>query len=185
LLDLHILLKEYPYGVETERKSIYVLRDNMFRFWYRFIPQNVTAIESGLGMQVYEKRILSSLPAYVGRVFEDACREYMKRQNGRQSLPFMFDGIGRWWGTNPMTKAQEEVDILADAGNEAVFGECKWSAAEIGMDVLADLKRKSMMFKRYEDKHYVLFSKAGFHRSIMDDTSSNGVKLVGLQELYD
>ena len=27
-----------PYGEKESRKSIYAIADNMFRFWYRFIP---------------------------------------------------------------------------------------------------------------------------------------------------
>lgn len=185
LVDLHILYKEYPYGVQTERKSIYVLLDNMFRFWYRFIPQNVTAIESGLGRQVLETRIVPGLPVYIGHIFEDACREYMKRQNGKSVLPFMFDGIGRWWGTNPNTKAQEELDILADAGEKAIFGECKWKAAAPGMDTLVELKRKSEMFTWYTDVSYIVFSKTGFQQSLFEAASQKNAMLVSLQELYN
>ena len=184
LLDLHIVDKEYPYGVEMERKGIYRLRDNLFRFWYRFIPKNVTAIESDLGKQVYTNRILQGLPAYMGHIFKDACHEYLKRNNGKKSLPFMFDGVGRWWGTNPKTRSQEEIDILAYAGDKAIFGECKWLSAEIGLDVFIELQRKSALFERYSDITYILFSKTGFHPSLKDQVSSKQVKLVSLQELY-
>ena len=185
LMDLHILYKEFPYGVKTERKSIYVLKDNMFRFWYRFIPQNVTAIESGLGRQVLENRILQGLPAYLGHIFEDVCREYMKRQNANQTLPFMFDGIGRWWGTDPKSRIQEEIDIIADADGKAIFGECKWTSSAVGMDSLISLKRKSAMFTWYADVSYMLFSKTGFTKSLIDNAPQDNLMLVGLQELYD
>ena len=185
LLDLHIIGKEYPYGVKTERNSIYILHDNMFRFWYRFIPQNVTNIESGLGRQVLENRIKQGLPVYMGHVFEDACREYMKRINGSQSLPFMFDGIGRWWGTNPKTRTQEEVDILADAGDKAIFGECKWTTEKMGSDILTELQRKSEIFGRYSDKMYILFSKTGFNSAVENHAAQTGLKLIDLPALFE
>ena len=184
LLNLQIVRKEYPYGLKAERNSIYLLRDNMFRFWYRFIPQNVTNIESGLGKQVLEKRILPNLSAYVGHIFEDACREYMKRQNGSHSLAFMFNGIGRWWGANPKTKTQEEIDILADAEEKAILGECKWSNKEIGLDILIELQRKSMLFERYTDITFILFSKIGFSKAVKDYSAQNNIKLVDLKMLY-
>jgi len=185
LIDLHILYKEYPYGVKTERKSVYMISDNMFRFWYRFIPQNVTAIESGLGREVYSLRIVQHLSSYLGRVFEDACRDYLKRQNGTQTLPFMFDGIGRWWGTNPETRAKEEIDIIADSGEKAIFGECKWTSSEVGPDVLTELKRKSKMLAQYTDTTLFLFSKTGFRKSLTDLASQSSAVLISLQELYD
>jgi hypothetical protein len=184
LLDLQIVGREHPYGTESERKGVYKLKDNMFRFWYRYIPQNVTSIESGLGRQVIETRILQDLPAYVGRVFEDACREYMIRSNSMQRLPFIFHGIGRWWGTNPESKTQEEIDIIADSGVSAIFGECKWSKSKIDLRILSELQRKSMMFKQYEERCYILFSKSGFHRDVKEYAKQSNVLMTGLQELY-
>ncbi|MCL1878959.1 MAG: ATP-binding protein [Defluviitaleaceae bacterium] len=184
LLDLHIVKKEQPYATKSERNAIYVLRDNMFRFWYRFIPQNVTNIESGLGRQVFENRILPNLSAYVGHIFEDACRDYMRRINGADVLPFMFNGIGRWWGTNPKAKNQEEIDIIADAENNALFAECKWSSSSIGLDIFGELKRKSLMFEQYSNKTYLLFSKSGFKADMETYAAENNVILTELPALY-
>ena len=38
LISLGIVQKETPYGEKASRKSIYVIDDNMFRFWFRFVP---------------------------------------------------------------------------------------------------------------------------------------------------
>jgi len=185
LLDLNIVYKEFPYSVKTERNGIYILRDNMFRFWYRFIPQNVTNIESGLGWQILEERIKPLLPTYIGHIFEDACREYLKRVNGTHALPFLFDGIGRWWGSNPISKAQEEIDILADAGDKAIFGECKWLSLKIQNKVLTNIQRKSTLFKRYTDITHILFSKSGFNSDLINKAAQTGAILVDLEEIYN
>ena len=184
LLDLHVIHKEHPYGAKAERNHIYLLRDNMFRFWHRFIPQNVTNIESGLGRHVLESRIMPNMPAYIGHIFEDACRDFLKRQNGSGGLPFMFDGIGRWWGTNPSTKSQEEIDILADADDKAIFGECKWHSAEVGVKLLSELQRKSGIFKRYSEIYYCIFSKSGFKSELKVLAESGKICLIDLNALY-
>ena len=184
LMDLQIVRKEHPYGVKSQRKGIYALMDNMFKFWYRFIPQNITNIESGLGKQVLENRILPSLPSYMGHIFEDACKEYMLRNNGSLDLPFMFNGIGRWWGTNPKTKTQEEIDILADSDSKAIFGECKWTSTEIGMDVFTKLLDKSLVLNQYPKKYYILFSKSGFDKNLEDYAKEKNIILVSLDLLY-
>ena len=185
LMDLHIISKEHPYGSKSERNGVYSLTDNMFKFWYRFIPRNMANIESGLGKQVFENRILPFLTAYMGRVFEEACREYMQRQNGLPPVPFLFNGIGRWWGTNPHTKTQEEIDILADADSKAIFGECKWTNAEIGVDVPDSLREKSSFFTKYTEKNYILFSKSGFNKPLKDCATKDGIALISLDMLYD
>jgi AAA+ ATPase superfamily predicted ATPase len=107
LLDLQIVDKEYPYGESTERNSIYILRDNMFRFWYRYIPKNVTSIESGLGATVLKMRVMPEIANYIGHIFEDVCKAYLIRRNQKSDLPFMFYGIGRWWRTNTQLKSRK------------------------------------------------------------------------------
>jgi AAA+ ATPase superfamily predicted ATPase len=184
LLDLKIVHKEHPHTAKAGRNAVYALRDNMFRFWYRFIPRNVTAIESGLGKWVYENRIKPDMPAYTGRIFEETCRDYMKRKNGTPCLPFVFTGIGRWWGTNPASKTQEEIDMIADADENAVFGECKWSSSNVGLFTLKELQRKSLLFERYANKHYFLFSKSGFNADIKKHAAGHNVKLIELSGLY-
>ena len=47
LMELGIIKRETPYGEKSGRKSIYRIDDNMFRFWYRFIPANTSLIERG------------------------------------------------------------------------------------------------------------------------------------------
>lgn len=39
LIALGVIRKEVPYGEKTTRKTIYSIEDNMFRFWYRFVPE--------------------------------------------------------------------------------------------------------------------------------------------------
>lgn len=47
LMEQGIIKRETPYGEKSGRKSIYRIDDNMFRFWYRFIPANTSFIERG------------------------------------------------------------------------------------------------------------------------------------------
>ena len=186
LIDLQIVEKEYPQGVKTERNSIYKLKDNMFKFWYRFVPKNVTNIESGLGEQVFKMRVIPFLPEYLGRIFEVVSLEYLIRRNKAMTLPFMFNTIGRWWGTNPRKRCQEEIDILAVYENQAIFGECKWKNEPVGIPVLNELIEKSEIFGQYKIKNYMLFSKSGFTDELKKRIKElSNVELVGLDNMFD
>ena len=46
------------------------IADNMFRFWYRFIPDNNSIISRGATELAY-KRIAPNLSDYMGRIFEE------------------------------------------------------------------------------------------------------------------
>jgi len=162
LISLQIIEKEYPIGRETERNCIYKLRDLMFRFWYRFIPQYTMNIESLMGQQILEHQIIPTLNHYIGPIFEEVCKQYLIRNNILGSLPFPFFKIGRWWGANPATKTQVEIDIIATGENRTFFGECKWTKEPLGCKVLENLKTKSAILKQYPNQYFILFSKSGF-----------------------
>ena len=47
LISLGIIEKEIPVTEKIGKKTIYLISDNLFRFWYRFVPVNMAAIASG------------------------------------------------------------------------------------------------------------------------------------------
>ena len=182
LISLGIVKKEQPALSAAGRKSIYRLKDGMFRFWYRFIPQNMTRIQLGLGEAVF-KHILPQIPAYMGEVFEDICKQWLWRGNIAGSLPFRFQDCGRWWGANPLRKEEQEIDLLAYCPDRrrALFCEAKWTNDKIDSRVLDDLVAKSEMFA-FEEKHYVLFSKSGF-KADAEKRKSGNVMLVEFRDM--
>ena len=186
LIALGIIKKEKPLTEDESRKSIYLLEDQMFRFWYRFIPGNMSSIVTGLGEVVYEKAIAPGLPNYMGLIFEQISTQYLLKENVKQSLPFVFGRIGRWWGNNPEKKRQEEIDILAVDDENAIFGECKWRNEPVGNSILNDLIEKSGIFHQYKSKYYMLFSKSGFTKEIEETAALLGnVWLFDLKKLYE
>ena len=76
LISLGIIEKETPYGEKASRKAIYSIADNMFRFWYRFVPENNSIIARGVADLAY-KRIEPYLSDYMGKVFEEICKQYL------------------------------------------------------------------------------------------------------------
>lgn len=79
LINLGLIKKEIPVTETVSKKSIYLLEDQMFRFWYRFVFPNMSNIVSGLGEQVYSYDVEPQLTTYMGLVFEQICMQYMLR----------------------------------------------------------------------------------------------------------
>lgn len=188
LCELGILYKEAPFGEkESPRKTIYGICDFMFRFWYRYVFENRTLVETGAREAVWERRIAPDYSSYMGHVFEKICRDYLLIQNGRGNLPFLFTSIGRWWGANPDSPAHEqvEIDIVASDGGSYLFGECKWRNEPLGMPVLGALRKKADVFRRGRgESWYVLFSKSGFADDVRLEAGRDGhVLLVGLSDI--
>lgn len=161
LMSLGIIEKEFPYKMEHSRKTIYKLSDSMFQFWYRFVPANLSLIGQGAGDRVYQ-RVEKQIPAYMGFVFEEICKQYLWQENLKGNLPVDFTDMGRWWGNDPVEKRQTEIDILADnEEGEAIFGECKWRNELTSEAELKELQHQSTLF-RYKKNVLILFSKSGF-----------------------
>ena len=183
LMNLGIIKKETPYGEKESRKSIYSIEDNMFRFWYRFVPNNSSVIERGATDLVY-KRIEAQLPDYMGNVFEEICKQYLWKQLLTGKAPVEFISLGRWWGNDPVRKCQTEVDIMGEQDSEsALFAECKWRNERVDSEVLEALIERSKLF-RYKKIHYYLFSKSGFTKGCTEMAEKDGrVTLVSYMEM--
>ena len=161
LINLGIVQKETPYGEKASRKSIYTIADNMFRFWFRFVPENSSIIARGAADLAY-KRIEPHLSDYMGKVFEEICKQYLWRLLLNGESPVEFKDLGRWWGTDPAARTQTEIDIMGEQDNEiALFGECKWTNEKVDTGVLEKLVKRSQMFY-YRKVWLYLFGKNGF-----------------------
>jgi len=173
LIDLKILEKVTPLKLEAKsRKSIYRIKDNFFRFWYRFVFSNKTLIEQGLIDEVVENKIKPFISDFIGEVYEQVCMDYLKILNREKKLPFIFENIGKWWGNNPYKKREEEIDIVALNDDNILFCECKWRNQKVDMSVLNNLMEKSMIFN-HRKKFYALFSKSGFTDEVISFAEQN------------
>ena len=183
LLSLGIVQKETPYGEKASRKSIYSVEDNMFRFWYRFVPENNSIIARGANDLAY-KRIEPHLSEHMGRVFEEICKQYLWKLLLTGNSPVEFSSLGRWWGNDPKTKSQTEIDIMGEADkNTALFGECKWTKEKVDVGVLDLLVERSKLF-HYKNVHYYLFAKSGFTKGCIDKAAEMGnVTLVEFESM--
>lgn len=167
LMSLGIIQREFPYKTERSKKTIYKLSDSMFQFWYRFIPANLSLIGQGAKDRVYQ-RVEKQIPAYMGFVFEEICKQYLWQENLKGNLPIDFTDMGRWWGNDPVKKCQTEIDILADnEEKEAIFAECKWRNEETTEAELKELQYQSTLF-HYKRNVLILFSKSGFTKGCLE-----------------
>jgi AAA+ ATPase superfamily predicted ATPase len=183
LLALGIVRKETPFGEKESKKTIYNIDDNLFRFWYRFVPENNSIIARSASDLAY-KRIEPHLSEYMGSVFEEICKQYLWKQLLCGNSPIEFTSLGRWWGNDAKEKKQVEIDIMGEADKTtALFGECKWKNEKVDVGVLDTLVYRSQLFA-YTNVHLYLFSKSGFTSGCIEkaQTMSN-VNLVTYDDM--
>ena len=189
LITLGLVKKENPVGevkkgkqpsAKPSRKTIYLLSDFMFRFWYRFVRPNLSRISMGYGetvcTEIFDKSN-GAIETYIGPVFEECAIQFLwKETSSVKSIlgKTSFNTIGKWWGSNAKERKEEEIDIIAiDIDGGALFGECKWRNARPGNDIFEELVRKSELLANYSKRRYAIFSKSSFSTQLVKSAEQN------------
>lgn len=189
LIDLGIIKKDMPVTETSTKKTIYMIEDNFFRFWYRFVPQNMSSISAGKFEKSYEKVVKSKLHDYMGLVFEKMCKEYL--MNYADDLPFELSDIGQWWGTDAKTRKEIQIDIVAVPIKEPnkrvtdyIIGSCKFKNEKIGINELKLMEEYAEVFGKGRNYHYIIFSLGGFTDELKKVSENDEVKLISLEDMY-
>ena len=171
----------------NRKKTRYVLADEMLRFWYRFIPDAMGAVEIGKGTLYYERNVKPLLSDYMGSVFERICRQYTLSAGIQGRFACMVTRVGTWWGTNPAKRKETDIDVvgLDKRTRTAVIGECKFRNEAVDKSVFDALEeRKDLLRENYRPVQFLLFSAGGFSSWIMEHREEKGIVTVSVEELY-
>ena len=162
LIDLDILEKESPIteNIENTKKVLYKIKDNYLKFWFSYVYpyQSYLEIEN---LTYIKNKIENEFDLYVSKIYEDLARESIW-----ENINFPLFKVGRWWDKNT------EIDIVGlGENNKIVFGECKYSNKQVGLNVLNELKEKSKKViwnNNKREEYYILFSKSGFSQDLIE-----------------
>ena len=183
---MRLIEKRVPCGESTgSRKGIYVLTDNFFKFWFRYEFTNNSYYEM-LGADKAAEEIMDDIHNLMGDAFESICTEYLTRLAKNGKLPFVPYSIGKWWGNNPVIKAQDDVDILmlSRNGKKGIFVECKFTSKPMPYDEYEDLKTAMSAFGNVKEKYMIFISKSGFTDSVAAAAEQDGATLLTIDNLF-
>ncbi|AAL80888.1 DEXX-box atpase [Pyrococcus furiosus DSM 3638] len=132
LSNLGIIKREVPITERKGKRWVYVIEDEYFRFYHRFVSPHYEEIES-LNPEPAIEDFRKNFNAYLGRTFEKVSREFLTRV-------IKPSKVGRWWHKG------EEIDIVALKGEErkALLVEVKWKelSEKEARRILKDLEHK-------------------------------------------
>jgi hypothetical protein len=162
---LRLIDRQVPVTERKERskRSQYRIRDNFFRFWFRFVYGTGDRYEQ-LGDDAYEAVIEPEMADFVSRPFEELCCTALRPLYSE----YLITDVGQWW------YGDHEVDVvgLADDGT-LIVGECKFQGSPVGYDVFSTLQNHTEELRwnpgggdRTEE--YALFSRSGFEQSVTE-----------------
>lgn len=184
LEELGIVRRETPMAETPGRKSFYLLQDSFFRFWFRFAPENASAINSDSFSKNYPTAVRRYLPDFMGNVFEQMCKQYLLKF--AEELPFPLGSVGQWWGADPIQKKQIQIDIVGKGAEPRRFliGSCKYRNASVGIDELELMRSYASAFGKGDRYDYCFFSKGGFTDGLREAARKTGAMLFTLEDLY-
>lgn len=186
LITLGIVKRETPVTDPNSKRPIYLIEDQFFRFWYSFVPSNISAIQSGRIERSYSAVIESRLSNYMGLTFEKMCRDYILYYD--EQLPFALGAVGQWWGGNPKTRKQAQIDVVATSAEDdsGVIGSCKFRESPVAEDELQLMEQYAEAMGHFGHRYYYLFSKVGFSEALRNQAKgSEELRLITLQDMYE
>ena len=179
---------------KNKKKTQYVLKDYMFKFWYEFIPKATSVIEMGQGEIYYEKAVKPILHSFMGSVFEEMCRYYTLKKGITGEYGCFITSVGAWWGVeniadkNGSIRAQSaDIDVVAlsEIDKRAAIGECKFKNEKIDKGIYETLiRRGKLIAAKYKISKYIFFSLSGY-TDWFETLSDQDVLLLTLDSLYD
>lgn len=179
---------------KNKKKTQYVLKDYMFKFWYEFIPKAISVIEMGQGEVYYQKVVKPALHSFMGAVFEEMCRYYTLKQGITGEYGCFITTVGTWWGVENITdknadikpqSADIDVVALSEIDKKAVIGECKFKNEKIDKGIYETLiRRGKLITAKYKVSKYIFFSLSGY-TDWFETLSDEDVLLLTLDSLYE
>jgi uncharacterized protein len=172
------------------------IADNALAFYYRFVYRNRSRLEVAPASEVWTRRVLPGLDAYMGKRFELIVQQAFRRYHDRWGLPAAQDWA-RWEGLD-RNRRQIEVDLVARLDDGRILtGSVKWSRSAQGSSLhtdhrrdLEDLSRSGQAWARQAldrdgSAGHLYVSAAGFTPELARPAADDGrVRLLSLADLY-
>ena len=179
---------------KNKKKTQYILKDQMFKFWYSYVPAASSSIELGKGKIYYDKLVKPNIHTFMGKVFEEMCKYFTLNEGLEGRLNCFITETGTWWGTeviedeNGNKRIQSaDVDVvgLSPSEKRMIVGECKFKNEKIDKSIYETLIRRSKAIPcKYVVVQYLLFSLGGFTEWFEENVDKKIVKLYTLDDLY-
>ena len=179
LISLGVIERRIPITEKNPEKSkmgLYFIKDNFFRFWFRYVFPYQSYLEIN-EKEYVEEIIKEDFKNFTGEVYEKICQDNIPLLVKERKILFTPEKWGKWWIKG------DEIDVIAlnNSTKDILFGECKWSTKLVGLNILKSLKEKSKKVKWNEDnriEHYALFSRKGFTKELKAEAIRENVLLV-------
>ena len=176
LENLHIVRHILP--IHKRKGGIYVIIDDYFDFWFRFVYSNRGMLEVG-NKKMVRGKVEKDFNSYCGRRFEYLVEKMLGWNY--VDIPFGYTGINKWW------YKETEIDILVvnDETRDILFIECKWKKLTLkqSLKILGELEIKAEQVNWNKGKRREFFGLAAKSIIGKDELKERGFVVFDLDDV--
>ena len=162
LLDVNLVERINPVTAYKEqkqqKKTYYILKNNLLAFWYQFVFPYASMLALGRGGVIVRQRVLPKLDTYGAWIFRKICLQYCQTLTERQNFAFPYEALGYWWQGEA---GLENSMLLAVQKQQVCCMLCVWENSKTNVDAIFKLLTMAEGLD-YEKKYYLVFSKKHF-----------------------
>ncbi len=178
LIELGYVERIYPLTSKepANRDVRFVLKDQMLKFWFRFIYPHTAYISRVDSADSFKNLIEPNLDSYFGSCFEHLCREALSFLYQRERISSPFE-IGQYWDK------RVQIDVVGYRTGEGIdIGECKWGKITSTKKLIQDLQEK---IKNYPNKEGLTIRGKIFSRYALNVSElPKNIELYTLESMY-
>ncbi|MGN0377495.1 MAG: ATP-binding protein [Suilimivivens sp.] len=181
LMELELVEKVFSYDTEGKanvQKGIYRIRNHFVHFYFTFIYPHLSALESMMPGEFYDKFIEPGFKAYVSEYYKTVCAQRMKQWNKWGKLPIEAEEFGEWVGK------LGNIDVIVKGKNgETIIGLCNFEKPMMRYDDYEWLTFCAEKARIHADYIY-LFSVSRFDEKLnLEAKVKQNLKLITLEEM--
>lgn len=180
LVNMDIIDKIYPINDDSEKKSMYIIKDRLTLFYYRYIFKRKSMFNIMNSDMFYDEFIYDDFETkYVPREFEQISLQYFIRQNLLGNINPPLYKIGKYYYDDKINKKNGEFDVVTLNKNGYSFYEVKFINKSIDNSIVnEELYQLSKLNIKYNKIGFI--SKSGFNID-----NSNLYDLISLDKIYE
>lgn len=179
LIKMETISKLNPINKENDRKKIfYEINDNLMRFYFAYIFNNVSMIENIGEDRFYENVVKKSIDNYINKRFEKIVQQYFKRQVKSGKLGNVLN-IGSYWYDDQKNNKNGQFDCVLQLKNGYKVYEVKRLQGKM------DKKYALEEIKKINDINDLNVVSVGLVSSNGFDFIDKDIELIDGRKIYD
>lgn len=180
LIKIDIVEKITPINdVKNKKKTLYNIKNNIIKFYYKYIYLNLSARENIDTVVFYNIFIKDDFERkFIPYAFEKIVKQYLIRKNKEKDINNPFYQIGTYWYDDPKNKTNGQFDIVTIDKIGNIFYEVKYQNKPLNDSTIEEeIKQLNNLNLSYYNLGFV--SKSGFNLKNL----TNYI-LIDLKEIY-